>query len=80
MEPTIAYKLEIIRSDLSTYWVEHFKDIQMLNKWLAEEQTRPYWGTDYTAAIYELDSKGMPTLINSFAAPRIALPVKSEVL
>lgn len=48
-----AYKLEIKKGDGSTYWIEHSSIQGFLEKWVAEEQTRPYWQQNFTYSITE---------------------------
>lgn len=45
--------LTISRADGSTYWVEHFNTIADANRWIAEEQTRPYWDATWTYTILD---------------------------
>jgi hypothetical protein len=47
----MSYKLTIKNPDNSVYWVEHFKTEAEKNKWLAEEQTRPYWNPSFTTEV-----------------------------
>jgi hypothetical protein len=47
------FQLIIKRQDESIYWIEHFNDLPSLNRWLAEEMTRPYWDPTYTHEIVD---------------------------
>jgi len=48
------FKLTIFNPDLSVYWIEHFNTQAELDKWFAEEQTRPYWNRKFTHQIEDL--------------------------
>lgn len=45
--------LIIRHSDTSIYWQEYFNTLSDLQKWLKEEQTRPYWKQEYTTEIMD---------------------------
>lgn len=45
--------LTILKADGSTYWVEHFNTMADANRWIAEEQTRPYWDATWTYTIVD---------------------------
>ncbi len=45
------FKLEILKSDGSFYWKEHFEKQEEATKWISEEQTRPYWDQSLTYSI-----------------------------
>jgi hypothetical protein len=47
------FKLNIYNPDLSLYWTESFNSLNALNKWLQEEQTRPYWKPGFTTEIID---------------------------
>lgn len=47
------FELTIRRQDGTVYWVEHFNDLASAQKWIAEEQTRPYWNNSYTYQIVD---------------------------
>lgn len=49
-----AYKLTIKKANGDVYWVEVFNDLNKANRWLATEQTRPYWDNSYTHTIEEM--------------------------
>lgn len=57
------FKLVIKRQDGSTYWVEHFVALEELERWLAEERTRPYWDESYVPHRLSLDDMGVETVI-----------------
>ena len=48
------YKLEILNPDGSVYWTEHFNDEASANAWLTEEQTRPYWNSEFTHTLSDV--------------------------
>lgn len=41
------FELIIKNSDGSVYWTERFPTQDSLNKWLNDEQSRPYWKKDF---------------------------------
>lgn len=43
--------IKILRSDGSSYWVEHFNTSAEADAWLAQEKTRPYWDQVYTHSV-----------------------------
>jgi len=45
------YKIEILKSDGSLYWKEQFNKQSEAEKWIAEEQTRPYYNQSFTYSI-----------------------------
>ena len=45
------FKLEILKSDGSLYWKEHFNKQSEAEKWIAEEQTRKYYDKSFTYTI-----------------------------
>jgi hypothetical protein len=45
--------LTIYKARDVVYWVERFNTIEECNKWLAVEQTRPYWGKSFTYEIVD---------------------------
>lgn len=47
------FKLIIRKGDGSHYWTEHFNKQNQLEKWLAEEMTRPYWKQEFTTEIID---------------------------
>lgn len=47
------FELIIKNADGSDYWVERFETKQGLNKWLREEQSRPYWKKDFQVEIVD---------------------------
>lgn len=47
------FELIINKSDGSHYWTEYFNTRPALDKWLATEQTRPYWDATYTTEIID---------------------------
>lgn len=49
-----TYRLTIYKADGSVYWVEHANRREDVERWLSEEQTRPYWDPSYTHVIEEL--------------------------
>lgn len=65
--------LVITKSDLSPYWTEHFNDLASCNRWLAEEQTRPYWDKTYISTITDLTPPDpTPAEVAALAAKRAA--------
>lgn len=48
------FKLTIKRADGTTYWIERFNRRVDLDAWLADEQTRPYWDSDFTTEIEDI--------------------------
>jgi ribosomal protein L29 len=50
-------KLEIKKVDDSVYWVEYFNIQADVDKWIAEEQTRPYWDKSFTYTIVDISDK-----------------------
>lgn len=50
----MPFRLEIKRTDATIYWVEHFKTKEDGDRWLAEEQTRPYWDKSFIPTFIEL--------------------------
>lgn len=53
------YTLKIVRQDSSIYWIAYFNSLDLLNHWLTEEQTRPYWDNTWTTHIYTQDDLGV---------------------
>lgn len=51
----MIYKLVIKRANGTVYWAEQFNSQAELNKWLAEEKTRPYWDAAWSVEISALD-------------------------
>lgn len=49
MEQQQFYTLVITKEDGSHYWTEHFNDEASCDRWLATEQSRPYWDPTYVA-------------------------------
>lgn len=41
------FELKIFHADQTIYWEQGFDSEAELEKWLAEEQTRPYWRKDF---------------------------------
>lgn len=62
--------LNIYNPDSSLYWKEHFNNKEELNKWLEEEQTRPYWNSKFTYLIE--DKRPTPEEIAQQEAQMIA--------
>lgn len=50
----MAVRLEIKNADGTPYWTEHFNNRQEGDRWLATEQTRPYWKKDFTFQFIDL--------------------------
>lgn len=48
------FKLTIKNADASVYWTQKFKDMTILDLWLNEEKTRPYWKQDFTTEVLEI--------------------------
>lgn len=46
-------KLEIKNPDGSIYWTEHFNNLEMAEKWIDEEKTRPYWKAEFSYSIID---------------------------
>lgn len=54
------FKLIIKKQDDSIYWQEHFLSQELLQKWLDEEKTRPYWDNTYSEEIIDLRPESQP--------------------
>lgn len=48
------FRLIIKNPDGTVYWIEHFNSRSDLDKWLEQEQTRPYWNAGFTTDIQDL--------------------------
>jgi len=59
--------LAILKKDGSNYWTERFNDLPAAQKWLAEEQTRPYWDKSYSASFVD-DTPAPPSAAEVAAA------------
>ena len=49
-----TYKLIIKNNEDDVYWVENFSNEEDANKWIEEEQTRPYYLPGFTYTIEEI--------------------------
>lgn len=47
------FELKIKNPDGSPYWLERFNSKADLNRWLKEEQTRPYWKKDFQVEVVD---------------------------
>lgn len=56
------YKLTIKRADDSVYWTEGFNNIDEGNAWLAVEQARPYWDSEWTYEFQDISLSGQALL------------------
>jgi hypothetical protein len=56
------FRIKIKYPNGSLYWVDHFNSIEILEKWLEEERTRPYWDETWIVEIYELDNQGQESI------------------
>lgn len=66
--------LEIKKADGSSYWTEHFNDKESLDKWLAEEKTRPYWDKTFAETIIDMS----PTPAEKAARDKVLKDMKDK--
>lgn len=57
MEPQI--KVTIVYPDESTWFAGQFKNMAEAQKWMDEEQARPYWNPENTFEIVEVPNESI---------------------
>lgn len=73
----------ILRKDATTYWEDSFQDIATANKWVAEEQTRPYWDKSYTVTLTDHaleEAAAAAANARALAAANAALDLKKTAI